>query len=260
MSPGNSKEHLGTTGSFLTCSSKPVFDSAMSLELYPHADPELWVIGGSITSAGAALAWVARLLGYEDIGDVLRSEIDILQNNNIAPLVFIPHLTGERCPNWNPLARGAFLGLSAAHSNEDLIRACFEGTAYALNSILNRVEALVGRQHQILVADRTAESTDWVQLRANIYNRQIGVLNTEEPTALGAMILAAVGVGLFSDIREAVGEVTGSTHLIIPDPGKVNGVAKRFHLYEESHRLLQELWSVMDQESASPSSEVIHDD
>jgi xylulokinase len=245
MGPGRAKEHLGTTGSFLTCSEEPVFDPAMSLELYPHADPDLWVVGGSITSAGAALAWAADLLGYGDIGDVLRSEIDILADGQVSPLVFIPHLAGERCPNWNPLARGTWLGLAATHSNDDLMRASFEGTAHALNSILNRIDALVGKQEKILVADRTDESRDWIQLRADVYGRELGVLSTQEPTALGAMILAGVGIGIYPDIREAARQVTNVAGTVTPDETRQERLAHRSHLYQQAQMALQPLWEAM---------------
>jgi xylulokinase len=115
LAPGQAKEHIGTTGSILSCLAAPVFDDLMALEIYPHAEAGLWVIGGSITSAGATLSWAADVLGYGDLKDVFNSDFKLTSTRMNEPLLFVPHLSGERCPSWNPYSRGAWLGLSAGH-------------------------------------------------------------------------------------------------------------------------------------------------
>lgn len=242
MTPGSVKEHLGTTGSILACAAEPAFDEAMALEVYPHAAPGLWVVGGSITAAGGALAWAAEILGYDDPAGALAANVDLDRVAAESALLFVPHLSGERCPSWNPRVRGTWTGLSATDRRANLMSAAFEGTAYALNSILRRIDALIGRQERVVVVQRASDNASWLQLRANTYGRPIGVLNTQEPTALGAMILGAVGTAVYPDLEEAVATVSGVASQLEPDSASQALLAGRYDVYEELQTALQPVW------------------
>jgi xylulokinase len=245
VTAGRSIEHFGTTGSFLTCTDELVYDPEMALEVYPHVDPNLWVVGGSITSAGAALAWAADVLGYQDVEGFLAASAHSLSDSPGYPLVFVPHLSGERCPNWNPQVRGSWLGLSNDHTRMDLMRAAFEGTAHALNSILKRIVSLAGEQSAVYVVYRQGDSADWLQLRANTYGKPLHVLDSTGPTALGAMILGAVGIGAYPSIHEAVDAVVGVVRSIEPDPASRDLLVHQSALYEQTQAALAPIWSAI---------------
>jgi len=242
MAPGFSLEHLGTTGSILTCAGLPIYDPEMALELYPHAEPGLWVLGGSITAAGSALAWAAETLGYDSLDDAL-TVLSASSPEADGSLVFLPHLLGERSPNWEPRVRGAWIGLTATHTRDDMMQAAFEGVAYALKSMLERIEALVGEQEQITVVHRSNDSNDWLGMRANIFERPLGLLRTPEPTALGAMALAAVGIGLYGDLHEAVRAVTGLERLVQPETHAQSIYRQRYSVYQGVGAALLPVWT-----------------
>ena len=69
----------------------------------------------------------------------------------------------------DPCVRGAWVGLTATHTRDDMMQAAFEGVAYALKSMLERIEALVGEQEQITVVHRSNDSDDWLGMRASIF-------------------------------------------------------------------------------------------
>lgn len=238
---GSSLEHLGTTGSILTTADKPIYDPDMALELYPHADPGLWVLGGSITAGGSVLAWAAESLGY---GKTDEAQHVLLQSSSDShsPLVFIPHLMGERSPSWEPHVRGAWIGLSPTHTNHDMMRAAFEGVAFALKSMLENIESLVGKQNQIIAAQMPPDNPRWLRMRTDIYGRPLSLLRTPEPTALGAMALAAVGIGLYPDLREVVEVVTGLEKTICPDMQASEAYQKRFAVYQQAGAALLPVW------------------
>ena len=246
MTPGNSLEDLGTTGSFFTCANDLIFDPYMALEVYPHAEPGLWVIGGSITTAGAALAWAADLLGYGDVPAAFRNGINIRADDNAGTLIFVPHLAGERCPSWNPKARGVWVGLSVNHHQADLMRAAFHGIAHALNRILKRIDALVGSESQLVVALHEEDRLDWLQLRANVYGRSLGVLDIHEPTALGAMILGSVGIGVYPNLHEAVDAVKGVKQHMDTDINQREWLAQQASLYARVQEALHPIWEDME--------------
>lgn len=241
MMPGQSEEHLGTTGSFLTCTTEPLYDPSMALEVYPHAQPGLWVSGGSITTAGAALEWAAAMLGYGDVGRAFAADVNLSADANHQPLIFIPHLKGERSPSWNPHVRGVWMGLSDTHTRADLMQAAFAGVAHALNAILSQIDEQLGEPSEVTVVNRPDDSADWLQLRANIYGRPLRVLGSSEPTALGALILAATGIGLFDNLQNAVEALTSTTHTVYPDDGQ-HTVNRDTRLYHEAQSTLTALW------------------
>lgn len=242
MNPGAASEHLGTTGSILTCTPQLVFDPEMAVEVYPHVAPGLWVLGGSVTAAGLVYTWVQEVLNHS-AGDGWMPPAS--RPNLGQPLIFVPHLSGERCPSWEPRARGSWLGLSAAHTARDLHQAALEGVAFSLKRVLDRIEELVGRQERIMVSGREGQNEGWLNLRANLYHRPLHILNTDEPTALGAMTLAAAGVGLYADLAAAVEQVNGSVGVIEPDPVASHEYERLYRLYlgsEEALRPLMRQW------------------
>jgi len=237
LAPGLSLEHMGTTGSILTCAEAPVYDPLMALELYPHVDPDLWVLGGSVTAAGLALDWAERVLSEEAPTSVSSTE-DTWHPDLERPLIFLPHLAGERCPSWEPQARGSWVGLTSAHSASDLRQAVLEGIAFSLKSVLGRIESLVGPQRQITVSARETSDHRWMALRASIYGRPLVLLETSEPTALGAMIVAAVGVGIYQSLSEAAQCVTGSQRIIEPETDLAVDYARLYRLYRRTTEMM----------------------
>jgi xylulokinase len=241
MEPGKSLEHLATTGSILTSTDTPVYDPEMALELYPHAESGSWVLGGSITTAGAALSWASKILGYEN----LEASFSVLSNNINrceSELIFLPHLLGERCPGWHPQSRGIWVGLTTIHSSNDLMRAVFEGTVFALKHILERIESLTGVQQEITVSEGAEGNEDWLKLRATIYNRTLGIIKTTDPTALGSMILASVGIGVYKDLREAVQKATKTSYRIEPEQKLTKAYSHTFSLYRQVQTLMVPYW------------------
>jgi xylulokinase len=122
------------------------------------------------------------------------------------------------------------------------LSAAFEGIAQALKSILDRIDALAGNQQQVVVDKRSDSSQEWLQLRANVYGRPLSITSTQEPTALGAMILGAVGVGMYQNIREATLSVTGIDTLIEPEVALQESIDYQSSTYEQAQATLIPIW------------------
>jgi xylulokinase len=195
---GRAVEHLGTTGSLLIYTSRPTLDPTMRLSIYPHVVPGLWVVGGSTSNAGGALAWAARALNG---GDLLPGPTLHRASRSASPPIFIPYLSGERCPVWDPAAMGAFFGLDISHNSTDLAEAVYLGVAFSLRHIAEAAAELGLTPDQIVVSDSSAQDEGWLQLRADVYGVPLGLLAGGDATATGAMMLAAIGLGHYPDGR-----------------------------------------------------------
>jgi len=248
VEPGDTLEHIGTTGSILTCCQSADPDLTNGLELYPHVDSRLTLIGGSTSNAGGALLWLAQLLGERTDENPLQ-----LLENNFAetvstPPLFLPYLTGERCPIWDSKARGIFFGLNLSHRKDDLVRSVYEGIGFSLKHIMETIQNNGVAIKSVRVANAQAASQNWIQLRANIYGKPIVALENEDATSLGAMLVAAVGLGYYEDYAMAVTRAVHTEKTVGPakkDIGK--HYERRFKLYRQLYERNKDFFRKLDQ-------------
>jgi len=231
---GQSLEHFGTTGSIATCVGECCFDPEFSIEVYPHPEPGLWLLGGSVNNAGKALSWASQLLYGEERISVSRILDGLGAEDCQKPLIFLPHLTGERCPVWNPDLRGSWLGLSIQHDRNELFRAVAQGTLFSLRSVIERIEQLAGPVTGVTVSDSIENGASWLALRANIYRKKLQLVDCIDPTALGAMMVAGVGIGLFSSYHQAVQALVSLKGQIEPDESLAELYDRRYSWYQQA--------------------------
>jgi xylulokinase len=221
--PAHCLEEIGTTATLLAVSPEIRLDPGMTVEVYPHALPGLWVLGGSINAAGSVLSWITRLLGYADvieaITDSLVGETPLAED----PL-FVPHVAGARCPDRSPLSTGAFGSIAVNTNRAALMRASLEGIAFALRAILIRIEELTGSAFTVVSAGAPEATDRWLNLRANVYGRTIVVTPVPDPTARGAMLIGMLAVDANADV-DLFPDLQGASLNIAPS------------VREDSHRL-----------------------
>jgi xylulokinase len=100
--------------------------------------------------------------------------------------------------------RGVFAGLSMNHERSHLARAVVEGCSFALRDVLERMDALGLAGQEIRVVGGGARSELWLQIKADVTGRTVRPVLADEPTALGAAILAGLAAGTFRDTADAV--------------------------------------------------------
>jgi xylulokinase len=143
-------------------------------------------------------------------------------------LIFLPYLTGERTPHPDPLARGAFVGLTVRHTFPHLTRAVLEGVSFGLRDSFELMKSAgLKNISQVRVTGGGARSPLWRQILADVFNAEIVTVNSEEGAAYGAALLAATGSGLFQSVEAACDttiKVTGSTA-----PGKNQAIYEKLY-------------------------------
>jgi xylulokinase len=141
---------------------------------------------------------------------------------------------GERGPGSDPLAKGTLYGLTLAHRRGDLVRAFLEGCAYQLRHI---VRALPGTSpKEVVVVGGGARSALWLQIIADVLGVSLLVPLVPEAGALGAAILAGVGLGVYPSAQEAAARLVKIARRIKPD-------ASRQESYDQSYARFVELES-----------------
>lgn len=238
--PGIALEHLGSTASIMLPVDDITPNLPPTLDIYPSIQSDLWFLGGSTNNAGTVLAWGQSLLyggpiepkGWSRLRKDWCSE-------RLQPLVFLPYFQGERCPVWDPHAVGILFGLTGRHTRDDVMRSIFEGVGFALRHILEAIEAAELSVDAVAAAEE--DPLDWTRIRASIYNRTMVLADVQDPTALGAMILAGVAIGAFEDPWQAAKEIVKIARVIEPVEELVEHFCELYQTYRELYLCTQPL-------------------
>ena len=210
VTPGEALAILGTSGVVLAPSetSEPdlMGETPGRLNLFCDSTgregaPGAWMLSGCMLSAAGSLEWARSLLGPGEDFAVLVEEAGAVEPG-CGGLVFLPYLTGERCPIPDPDARGGWIGLNRNHTRAHLVRAVLEGVSFGLAQITGIVEDVAGRPDRLRVTGGGAKSAIWRRILADATGLPVVPLAVDEGSALGAAAMGAHGAGAFGSIGE----------------------------------------------------------
>ncbi len=226
---------IGTGGQLFAPTLQPRPDPELRLHLFCHAAPDLWHLESAILSAGLALKWLRdNVLVGSDYASLASLASQAPPGSE--GLLFLPYLAGERTPWMDPEARGAFLGLSLQHNRAHLVRAVMEGVVFALRQGLELMTQLGVQVEKVIASGGAVQHPLWLQLQADIFNRPIYRTDSTEAASLGAALLAATGIGLYSDIQSAChAAVHFLPEVIKPDPANIDAYAQRYGIFSHSY-------------------------
>lgn len=229
---------LGTSGVVFASSDVPIVEENGRLHAFCHAVPNKWHLMGVMLSAAGSLRWYrdtfAPRLDYEDL---LAPAVDVPPGSE--GVLFLPYLTGERTPHPDPLARGAFVGLTVRHTQAHITRAVLEGVAFGLKDAFELMRASgLETIRQVRVSGGGAKSILWRQILADIFNCELVTVNTTEGAAYGAALLAAVGMGQFSSVEKACEATIKVEDTVYP-------LLERVSIYQQMYPLYRELYPAL---------------
>jgi xylulokinase len=233
--PGPVQLTVGTGGQIVTPKERPEPDPNGRTHLYRAASPGLWYSMAAIQNAGLALEWVRKVLGV--------SWKDVYEEAFVVPpgsggVTFLPYLSGERTPRFDPGARGAWTGLGLDHTRGHLLRAALEGVAFALREALEALEDLGTMAPELRLAGGGSgggSGEPWRQLLADVLGRPLWLL-PDEISSLASARGAAFLAGLASGVYPA----TEDTLPLTPEPE--NPIRPGEAAYEAAYERYKELY------------------
>lgn len=207
VAPGEAVASWGTSGTVLAPTAEPKVDPKLRAHTFCHVVPDTWYIMGVVLTAGGAFAWhrqtsAAELARNPKANLVLNDEAARIPVG-AQGLTFLPYLQGERTPHRDASARGAFVGLTLAHTRAHLTRAVLEGITFGLRDSVTILRELELPLSRMLVTGGGAASPFLRQLQADVYGLPVQRVNREEGPGYGAALLGAVGVGAYRDVAAA---------------------------------------------------------
>jgi xylulokinase len=195
---------------------------------------------GPTQAGGEALDWAARGLD-RDVDEVLR--LAAQGRADPQPVVFLPHLAGERAPYWNPDARGVFLGLTSATEPRHLALAVLEGVAFAARQVREGCEAAAGLvASDLRLSGGGARSRLWNSIKATAHGRPVSVLETLDSGVLGATLLGMVAAGLADALAPLAEEHVRIAEVIDPEADEQSRLDDLYDVYREAYVALEPLF------------------
>ena len=165
--------------------------------------PPQYALEGSVFVAGAAVQWFRD--GLKAVGAAPEIDVMATKADPASEVIFVPALTGLGAPHWEPDARGTIFGLTRASTVADLARATLEGVAFQVADLIDAIDAdLPAPLSEMRVDGGMARSDPFLQFQADVLGLPLRRSPQVESTALGAALLAGLGVGLFPDPASAV--------------------------------------------------------
>ncbi len=243
---------MGTSGVLYAHADEPTYDPRGRVHTMCAAVENKWCVFGCVLSAGGSFQWFRNHLGLEEQARAKERGVDpyelLTEEAALAPpgcegLFFLPYLTGERCPHADPDARGGWIGLTARHNRPAIVRSLLEGITFGMNDILRIMLDMGITVRTVRLSGGGARSALWRQLQADVYNKSVATINSDEGSAYGVAILAGVGTGVWKNVPQACKAIIRETQKLRPQP-------KLARLYQRHHEQYQRLYPALKEEFA----------
>ena len=208
---------------------------------YSHIVPGMWYSVSATNAAALCMRWFRDTWGFVDYGaiDAEATKSPVGANG----VFFHPYLQGERCPYWDANLRASFTGVSISSTRGDFARALMEGVAFSLRDCYRTLEEMKLPVKRIFLIGGGARSALWSEIVANVFNCTVAVPRPGD-ASFGACLLAGTGIGVFTDVKDAVSKCLHIDRTLAPNP---EAAAKYDHLFTCYRRLHDALAPVYTQ-------------
>ena len=243
---------LGTSGVVFTTTDGIKQDPEGRMHSFCHALPGKWHNMGVTQGAGLSLSWYRDQFGgcLRDL-DPERDPYDLMMSlaQEAEPgsdgLLYLPYMMGERTPHLDPDARAVFFGLSARHTQKEIIRSLVEGVTYSLKDSLELFSDMDIRPTKVRVSGGGAKSPFWRQLLADAFGLSVVQTNSEEGPAYGVAILAMVGTGLYERVEDACDALIRETTQVEPEEANRPVYERYYQVYCSLYPALKERYQML---------------
>ncbi len=236
---------LGTSGVVFATTPAAAIEPEGRLHAFCHAVPGMWHFMGVMLSAAGSLQWYRNtMVPGAEYDDLLKEAAPVPAGSE--GLQFLPYLSGERTPYPDPLARGAWIGLTLRHGRGHLTRAVLEGVAFGLKDSYRLIRnSGAGAIRQVRASGGGVKGALWRQILASVLETELVTVNTTEGAAFGAALLAGVGAGAWANVPAACSQVVKITGTTQPDPAQVEAYRQGYPVYQSLYPILRDTFRKM---------------
>lgn len=211
-----------------------------------YVNPDQWLYIGAINGVGSSLRWIRDTFGHmeqtvaactgQDAYDLITAQAAQAPPGSKG-LLFLPYISGERTPIWNPYARGVFFGVTLGHNRNDFLRSALEGASFAIKHVIEILETDSGLNiNEIRIGGAAAASSVWNQIIADILGKSVVSMTSSHTEVLGAALLAGVSIGAYPDFPTALEKTIVVDKAFDPDQRASDAYNRLFPMYKTLYK------------------------
>ncbi|MCL4377659.1 MAG: FGGY family carbohydrate kinase [Actinobacteria bacterium] len=238
-------ETTGTALAICTTIDNLIYDKRMNIPVYIHSIKGKYILLPWSHNSGIILRWFrdkffndatpgedgSKSISFHAL-DKMAEKVEPGSNR----LILLPFFTGAGSPELNPNAKGVFYGISLFHERKHFVRAILESIAYVLRSNIETLRDMSLNIDEIISLGGGSKSDLWCQIKADVLNKKVFILENEEVSSLGLAILCGLAVGKFKDLEIAIKEHVKIKKTFYPNMNNV-------HLYNDLYKKYKEIYA-----------------
>lgn len=216
------------------------------ISTYRHVVSDMYLTMTLNHTAGILIRWFIDNFFQEEVkiaSDIGKDRYDyifkkILIDHPSYKFV-VPHFNGSGTPWVNEEDLGMIMGLNLSDDKYSLLKAFLEGLVYELKVNVRILEENGYNIKELITVGGGAKSIKWLKIKAAILNKNLITTQDRDVAIMGAYILAANAIDIFSSIRQGVRKIVFKKYQdkIKPD----NQLRTR---YQELFDIYQKVYSV----------------
>lgn len=228
--PGVMTMSVGTSGAMRMVADRPILPENRGLWCYLGV--EGYISGAAISGACNCVDWFRKtLLG----GRVSFTELERGAEQEREIPVFLPFLFSERCPGWRSERRGGFLEVDGSHTAADLYKAVQVGILMNMLQCYRILSAENREPEEILLSGGIANSAVWTQMAADIFQRELLVMDCPDASTMGAVALALYTAGNLEKVGDFRADYDKAVR-VRPDEERYSYYRKQYERYLDAYQ------------------------
>jgi len=228
LGPGVVSESTGGALTIQASVDRPDGDPTGQTPVYVHSAPGRYLYCPVCPTGGMALTWFRDEFGTAEVEQAERGGSDAYDlltalAAGVPPgsdgLTMLPHLMGAFSPEYEPRARGVFVGFTLAHRKGHFVRALLESIAFMLRRNLELVAGAGAAAGEVHSHGGGARSPLWNQIKADVCGLPVVTMEGSDAALRGDAMLAGIASGVFADLDEAAAAMVVRQDVFLPDSG-----------------------------------------
>ncbi len=242
IAPGGFSENTGAAIALCATIDGPRLDPAGAMPCHYHAMPDTYMFH-TFTGGGIVLRWFRDQLAaagesYDDLGTRAAAV-----PAGADGLIMLPHLQGAMAPENDDAARGALIGLTLAHGRGHIARAIMESVAFIVRRNLDVLRGLGVEIDAVRALGGGSRSAVWKQIEADVLGVPVVTMTHPDAGALGAAMLAGVGLGWWPDVASAARTMVRENRVFEPNSANAGVYEDNYGAYVASYEALRPVFN-----------------
>ncbi len=197
---------------------------------------------------GLALRWFRDAWCGEEMATATatgRDPYDVIVDampDGVSSILALPHFTGSGTPTCNLEAKAAFVGLTLETDRPAVGLALLQGLTYELRINLDQMRELGMITTRLRNVGGGSRSRRWVQMKADILDLPVDLMENSDAACLGAAIVAGAGAGAFPLVADGVTALVRVSETREPNPRRKAAYDERFGQYRDLYSCMSQFY------------------